>query len=71
MSDTILDFHTHPYLSEAEFLNHYPICNPRMYVQAVYQEPLSTEDRENILHKNAERILGIGESGRENARKPG
>lgn len=42
-----------------------------MYVQAVYQEPLSTEDRENILHKNAGRILGIGESGRENARKPG
>lgn len=26
MSDTILDFHTHPYLSEAEFLNHYPEC---------------------------------------------
>lgn len=37
----------------------YPICNPRMYVQAVYQEPLSEEDRENILHRNAERILGI------------
>ena len=36
----------------------YPICNPRMYVQAIYQEPISEADRENILHKNAERILG-------------
>lgn len=36
----------------------YPICNPRMYVQAIYQEPIAEADRENILHKNAERILG-------------
>ena len=37
----------------------YPICNPRMYVQAIYQEPISETDRENILHKNAERLLGL------------
>lgn len=35
----------------------YPICNPRMYVQAVYQEPISEEDMENILFKNARKIL--------------
>lgn len=35
----------------------YPICNPRMYVQAVYQEPISEKDIENILFKNAQRIL--------------
>ena len=35
----------------------YPICNPRMYVQAVYQEPISEEDAENILFKNARKIL--------------
>lgn len=40
------------------FSTDYPICNPRMYVQAVYQEPISEVDTENILHKNAERILG-------------
>lgn len=37
----------------------YPICNPRMYVQAVYGEELSEEERELIFHKNAERILKI------------
>lgn len=41
----------------------YPICNPRMYVQAIYQESISEADRENILHKNAERILGLGSAG--------
>ena len=35
----------------------YPICNPRMYVQAVLQEPISDEDKENILYKNARRLL--------------
>lgn len=35
----------------------YPICNPRMYVQAVYQEPITEKDMENILFKNAQRIL--------------
>lgn len=35
----------------------YPICNPRMYVQAVYQEPISENDMENILCKNARRII--------------
>lgn len=41
----------------------YPICNPRMYVQAVYQEPISEGDMENILHKNAERVLGLDPMG--------
>ena len=36
----------------------YPICNPRMYVQAIYQEPISEADRENILHKNANALIG-------------
>lgn len=35
----------------------YPICNPRMYVQAVYGEEISDTDREAIFHGNAERIL--------------
>ena len=37
----------------------YPICNPRMYVQAVYQEPIAPADVENIMYKNARRILGL------------
>ena len=37
----------------------YPICNPRMYVQAIYQEPISEADRENIMHRNAERLLKL------------
>lgn len=37
----------------------YPICNPRMYVQAIWQEPISETDRENILCRNAQRILGL------------
>lgn len=37
----------------------YPICNPRMYVQAILQEPLSQAERENILYKNAGRVLGL------------
>lgn len=37
----------------------YPICNPRMYVQAVYGEHLADEDLQNIFHRNAERIFGL------------
>ena len=37
----------------------YPICNPRMYVQAVLGEHISDEDKEKILFGNAKRILGI------------
>ena len=37
----------------------YPICNPRMYVQAIYQEHLSPAEVEAIMHGNAERILGL------------
>ena len=36
----------------------YPIVNPRMYVQAVYQEHISENSKEKIFSKNAERILG-------------
>ena len=36
----------------------YPICNPRMYVQAVLGEHIPDKDKENILWKNAERLLG-------------
>ena len=36
----------------------YPICNPRMYVQAVYGEDISDRDREKIFSENAHRILG-------------
>ena len=36
----------------------YPIVNPGMYVQAVYQEHISEESKENIFYKNAVRILG-------------
>lgn len=35
----------------------YPICNPRMYVQAVLGENLSEEDTGKILYKNAEDIF--------------
>ena len=35
----------------------YPICNPRMYVQAVYQEPISEKDMDNIFYNNARRII--------------
>ena len=41
----------------------YPICNPRMYVQAIYQEPISEADRENIMHRNAERLLRLTPAG--------
>lgn len=37
----------------------YPICNPRMYVQAVLQEKLTEQEREMIFYKNAERILAL------------
>lgn len=37
----------------------YPICNPRMYVQAVYHEPIAEKDRENILWGNARRLLAL------------
>ena len=35
----------------------YPICNPRMYVQAVLQEHISDEAKECILWGNARRLL--------------
>lgn len=38
----------------------YPICNPRMYVEAVYGEEIRQEERELIFHGNAERILNRG-----------
>lgn len=41
------------------FATDYPICNPRMYVQAIYGENLTEKERELIFCKNARRILGI------------
>lgn len=35
----------------------YPICNPRMYVQAVYGEDISDSDRDKILYENAAGLL--------------
>ena len=35
----------------------YPICNPRMYVQAVYGEEIGDEERQMIIYGNAARIL--------------
>lgn len=35
----------------------YPICNPRMYVQAVMGEDISEADRHKIFHANAQHIL--------------
>lgn len=35
------------------------IYNPRMYVQAILQEPISRTERENILYKHAARVLGL------------
>lgn len=37
----------------------YPICNPRMYVQAVYGEEIGDEERQMIFWRNAARILGM------------
>ena len=37
----------------------FPICNPRMYVQAVCQEHITEMDRELIFHGNAERLLAL------------
>lgn len=37
----------------------YPICNPEMYVHAVYGEDISCRDRENIFFRNAERLLQL------------
>ncbi len=37
----------------------YPICNPRMYCQAVLQEPITDADRENILYRNAAALLRL------------
>lgn len=37
----------------------YPICNPRMYVEAVYGEEITESEREQILYKNAARLLNI------------
>lgn len=37
----------------------FPICNPNMYVNAVFSENISYKDKENIMYKNAEAILKI------------
>lgn len=42
----------------------YPICNPRMYVQAVLHEPISDRDKENILYNNAAGLTAVGQRDR-------
>ena len=37
----------------------YPICNPRMYVQAILQEPISDCARDNIFYNNGRKILEV------------
>lgn len=37
----------------------YPICNPAMYLHGVLYEKLTEEEREKVLHRNAERLLGL------------
>ena len=37
----------------------YPICNPRMYVQAVFGEHITQREKEMILFENARRLLEI------------
>lgn len=37
----------------------YPICNPKMYVNAVLGEKLTDRERELILSGNAKRLLGL------------
>lgn len=37
----------------------YPICNPEMYVRAVYGEEISSRERELILYENAARYLKL------------
>lgn len=39
------------------FGSDYPICNPKMYVQAVLFENISSADKEKILFGNANRLL--------------
>jgi len=41
----------------------YPICNPRMYVQAVLQEHISTGNCEKILYLNAKHLLAQATQG--------
>ena len=41
------------------FATDYPVINPAMYVEAVNFEHISTESREKVFYKNAERILGV------------
>ena len=35
----------------------YPICNPKMYAQAILQEPITESARENIFYYNSRRLL--------------
>lgn len=41
------------------FATDYPICNPKMYVEAVMSENINDNDIENIMYKNAQRLLEI------------
>lgn len=37
----------------------FPICNPKMYIEAVLFENISINNIENIMYKNAERLLNL------------
>lgn len=41
------------------FATDYPICNPKMYAEAVLFENLNTNDLENIMYNNSKRLLSI------------
>ena len=49
----VIDFHTHPYTCRGEYMG--------MYGEDFYLEPehIPEADKENILFRNAQRILGI------------
>lgn len=37
----------------------FPICNPKMYIEAIFFENLKEKDIENIMYKNAENLLNL------------
>ncbi len=45
--------------SKILFGTDYPICNPKMYVEALMFEKISYKDKENIFYKNASELLDI------------
>lgn len=50
------------------FGSDFPICNANMYIAAVNSENISREDKKNVFHKNAERLL-YGEKPKKSKKK--